>query len=191
MEHWIDLSPGWLLYYEEAFIESLARTLREEAKMVNIGGGVGTSSVAMLRGTMQLQKVSLLSVDLEECEKERQIVERWGMTDRFRQEIMPSGDLAAHLKEFDVKLDMVFVDGSHEYKSTLEDLKSYSKLLKPGGLLVCHDYEDPRQKNVTDAVDKWRSLKTYGESWHLIGKVIYTIAFKKPSPDTEWQKGRL
>lgn len=36
-------------------------------------------------------------------------------------------------------VDMVFIDGDHEYESVRRDLRSFMPLLKPGGLLCGHD----------------------------------------------------
>lgn len=40
--------------------------------------------------------------------------------------------------------DIVFVDTSHHYDHTLRELNLYRHLVKPGGLLVCHDTMLPR-----------------------------------------------
>lgn len=189
--HWLDKSPGWILPYEEAFIESLARTIRVGAKVINIGGAVGTSSAAIMRGLFHLIQYQLVSIDIEDCPDERETLRRQGMLDKkhFRQVIMDSVMFAGTLPK-DFKLDMVFVDGSHEYKHVLEDIKVYSKRLKKGGLLVLHDYLDPKQEQVTQAIDKWRSYKA-NQDWIWIGQVLYTLALMKPGGNMDWADGRL
>jgi cephalosporin hydroxylase len=39
--------------------------------------------------------------------------------------------------------DILFLDTSHHYEHTLRELHTYRWLVKPGGLLVCHDTELP------------------------------------------------
>lgn len=39
--------------------------------------------------------------------------------------------------------DILFLDTSHHYRHTLQELHTYRWLVKPGGLLVCHDTELP------------------------------------------------
>jgi len=36
--------------------------------------------------------------------------------------------------------DWIYIDTSHTYKTTLEELNSYSQKIKPGGLIAGHDY---------------------------------------------------
>lgn len=37
-------------------------------------------------------------------------------------------------------LDWVFVDAYHAYEAALEDITLWSRKLKPGGIIFCHDY---------------------------------------------------
>jgi predicted O-methyltransferase YrrM len=39
--------------------------------------------------------------------------------------------------------DIVFIDTSHHYRHTLSELNMYRWLVKPGGVIVCHDTELP------------------------------------------------
>ena len=185
-DRWFDNTPGWILLYEEAFLEALARTLPENSAIVNIGSAVGTSSSAILRGVQHLDNAILYSVDIEDCPKEVETLKEQGLYDetRFMQVQMDSVEFS---KKCQNELDMVFVDGSHNYKGTLADLETYAPLLKPGGLMVCHDYADPRQKEVTKAVDEWN--QHWG--WFFVGRVLYTLAYKKYGGGSEWHKGRL
>lgn len=50
--------------------------------------------------------------------------------------------------------DMVFIDGSHDYKSVREDIIAWRPLLRPGGLLAGHDYHAKRWNGVVQAVEE-------------------------------------
>ncbi len=50
-------------------------------------------------------------------------------------------------------MDLVFVDGSHTYNYVLSDTRLAMKLLRPGGLLIWHDY-DGVWPDVTNALNK-------------------------------------
>jgi len=50
--------------------------------------------------------------------------------------------------------DLVFVDGSHDRESVLADARAALEVLKPGGLLVFHDY-GALDVGVTEAVDEF------------------------------------
>lgn len=49
-------------------------------------------------------------------------------------------------------LDLVFLDGDHRYRSVVEDIDSWSRHLRPGGLIVFHDHG--AFDGVTRAVDE-------------------------------------
>jgi hypothetical protein len=49
-----------------------------------------------------------------------------------------STDVAAHFD--DGSLDMVYIDGCHEYACVVEDIKAWQPKLRNGGLLCGHDY---------------------------------------------------
>lgn len=191
-EHWMDTTPGWILPYEEAFLQSLACTLREGARAVNIGGGAGSSSAAILRGTCQLENFALASVDLVECPEEKEYLKEAGLWDISRVIQVVEDSVEFGKRQETPILDLVFVDGSHEEKHVLADIKTFARLMKPGGLLVVHDYEDPSQPQVTRAVNRWLNYKRGGgKEWIEIGKVLYTLALMKPTKDMEWAKERL
>ena len=50
--------------------------------------------------------------------------------------------------------DMVFIDGDHRYESVTEDILMWDSLLKKGGLLCGHNYEDCWKNDVVRAVDE-------------------------------------
>lgn len=42
----------------------------------------------------------------------------------------------------DESVDFVFIDADHDYEHCAEDIRNWSKKLKPGGILAGHDYYD-------------------------------------------------
>lgn len=38
------------------------------------------------------------------------------------------------------KIDVLFIDGDHDYEGVMEDIKNYVPLVKPGGYIGFHDY---------------------------------------------------
>lgn len=186
---WYELTPGGIILYEEAFLQSLASTLPEECRIINVGGAAGTSTAAIMRGVKHLDLAFVLSIDIKPCPEEIETLKAQRLPfaePYFKQSVGDSLDVADKLKG-KVEPDMVFVDGSHSYEGVYLDLIAYSELLKPGGLLVCHDYEDSRQEGVTSAINEWRKEN----DWLVIGRVLYTIAFMKPGGDPTWTNGRI
>lgn len=42
--------------------------------------------------------------------------------------------------QFYGKMDMVFVDGAHDYKTAMSDIKNALRMIKPGGIIAVHDF---------------------------------------------------
>lgn len=51
--------------------------------------------------------------------------------------------------------DFVFIDGLHTYEQCKKDLENYSKLIKQGGIIACHDYNHPTFLLLTNAIDEF------------------------------------
>jgi hypothetical protein len=57
------------------------------------------------------------------------------------------------VKQFpDDYFDWVYIDTTHSYKTTIEELNLYSRKIKPGGLIAGHDY----------IVGNWNGMVRYG-----------------------------
>lgn len=53
----------------------------------------------------------------------------------------------------DRQFNLVLIDGDHSYDGCMVDLERWSKKLKYGGILLCHDVEAPDFPGVRKAVD--------------------------------------
>jgi predicted O-methyltransferase YrrM len=51
--------------------------------------------------------------------------------------------MSSYEADFDIKFDMIFIDGDHRYDSIKFDLAKWHKYLKPGGIMCGHDYGFP------------------------------------------------
>lgn len=52
-------------------------------------------------------------------------------------------------------LDFIYIDASHDYESTLNDLNNWYPKLRKGGTISGHDYSNCRSKKVKRAVDEF------------------------------------
>ena len=55
------------------------------------------------------------------------------------------------------QVDLMFIDGSHSYEYVLADTESAWQLVKPGGLLLWHDYDSRWWPGVTRALNQLQS----------------------------------
>lgn len=55
----------------------------------------------------------------------------------------------------DESLDFVFIDANHDYKYVKEDIEEWSKKVRLGGIVACHDYYHFNNSGVVEAVDEY------------------------------------
>jgi predicted O-methyltransferase YrrM len=69
-------------------------------------------------------------------------------------DLVKAGFVREFVRGVDVKsVDLLFVDGDHDYNATLNDLKSWSRFVRSGGIISGHDIFNPVNDGVTDAVE--------------------------------------
>ena len=80
---------------------------------------------------------------------------------------------------YDKTIDVVYIDGSHQFESVKEDLNIWNSKLKNNGLLCGHDYsKNTKWDGVVKAVDEFMSehpkysIKTYCDTSFMIKKCI-------------------
>lgn len=81
------------------------------------------------------------------------------------------------VKNKDIELDWVYVDGDHSYEGCLFDLETVLPHIKKGGIIMGDDYGWPKarwqKKGVTKAVNEFKDkyqfpIKRFGETQFLI-----------------------
>jgi len=67
-------------------------------------------------------------------------------------------------------LDMVFIDGSHDYDSVIEDIKCWEPLIRKGGIISGHDYRGIAwdvNKAVNDVYEEEKINELPGSVWYV------------------------
>jgi len=65
-----------------------------------------------------------------------------------------------------LKFDMIFIDGSHDYGHVVGDIQMFRQMLKPGGVLCGHDYNEPTCPEVAPAVNsQFSKIDVTGTIW--------------------------
>lgn len=163
--HSVAAWTGYLHHEEVDALKELARALPQNAHIINIGAGNGTSGLAFMEARADLL-VTTIDIQLESspygCLQGEEMVFRsagfWG--DPRHEQI--HGDSKEVGKQWADKrlaqVDMVFVDGGHQYHEAKGDLDIWTPLIRPGGILVVHDYQKVEKiwPGVDRAVDEWR-----------------------------------
>ncbi len=55
----------------------------------------------------------------------------------------------------DARFDRILIDADHSYKAVRSDLSLFTPLLRPGGILLLHDYDSRAWPGVREAADEF------------------------------------
>jgi len=166
---------GYLPRYCGAFLEGLATTLPDPARVVEIGTASGCSLVAILQGLSLHRDAHVWTIDVQNCIGADMMVREAGLdVSRYTRLVAESRKTVEGWK---VPLNMIYIDGGHEYSDVKTDIVSWSPHLVPGGILAFDDYDNLPTPGVRQAVDEMMTE----DQWFLIGSVGRLIAFEKRS----------
>ena len=151
--------PGWLSENEAITLYELARSLPAERPVaVEIGSWLGKSSVVLSKGMKGKRRPALYCIDpfngdadagdrelygremvgmdrtLEQTFLEN--MKKNGVLDIARPVVAYSFEVAPDFKE---PIDLLFIDGNHDYEAVLQDYEQWSPLIKTGGVIAFHD----------------------------------------------------
>ena len=171
----------WITYMTHAeidFLMKLSRSLPKNPVVINIGAGVGTSGLAFLESRPDL---IYYSVDIRADENpigglvnERHAFEAagyWGT----RQIVQVHGDSGKVGLTWEYgHADLIFIDGDHSHEGCWADWVAWKEHIKPGGIVVFHDYKGLYGPGVETTVIQAEKVA------RRIGVVDVTIALRMP-----------
>ena len=153
--------PGWLTDEEADALYELARACRGDGVIVEIGSWKGKSTVCLGLGSLAGSSVPVYAIDPHADYRFgdfKDNVERAGIAELVR----PIASLSQPAADgFDEPIELLFVDGSHEYDLVLEDFEKWVPKVVDGGWIAFHDTtwtKGPR-KVVGQAVYRSRRFK--------------------------------
>lgn len=131
------------------------RRLAKDSDVLEIGSAYGYSAVAMALAGGRVDAVDphawLGSFDAMVANLAAYQVS--GQVEIHRSDswtVLPR--LASEGRQF----DLVWIDGDHEAPTVAHDVQWARKLLRPGGTLACHDYDEATCPGVRQALDAWK-----------------------------------
>jgi len=131
--------PGWLTDEEGEALYELARSCRGDGAIVEIGSWKGKSTVCLGLGSQAGRSVPIYAIDPHADYRFGDFktnVERAGIAELVR----PVASLSQPAADtFDEPIELLFVDGSHEYDLVLEDFEKWVPKVVDGGWVAFHD----------------------------------------------------
>jgi predicted O-methyltransferase YrrM len=138
-------------------------------RIVQLGTHAGYSALLLGFSLRQMHaQHGLFSFEIDEplCRFARAWLERAGLSSVVKVELRSSLDSASPQLAGDYlggAPELVFLDSSHEYRQTLDELEAWYPALAPGGLIVLHDtsefaasFDVTQQGGVRRALREWR-----------------------------------
>ena len=162
------------------------------SRIVQLGTCAGYSALLlgwMLRRMKAEQGLFSLDLDPASCETSRRWIARGGLQDFVeiaeRNSLDPQSPLSA--KDYlGGDPELIIIDSSHEYQSTLAELDLWYGALAAGGLLVLHDvshfaadFDVTRQGGVGRAFTEWRKTQPEVETFRFNGDA-HTLELPRP-----------
>ena len=131
--------PGWLTDEEGEALYELARGCSGRGVIVEIGSWKGKSTICLGLGSQAGGGVRIYAVDPHADYRFGDFkgnIERAGIADL----VTPIASLSqAAADGFDEPIELLFVDGSHEYDLVLEDFERWVPKVVDGGWVAFHD----------------------------------------------------
>jgi MMP 1-O-methyltransferase len=130
---------GWLTDEEGQALYSLAKECTGRGSIVEIGSFKGRSTICLAMGSRAGHGVRVYAVDTHygpRLEEFRQNVERAGIDDLV--EPVPGRSQEVAL-DFDQPIELLFIDGAHDYESVRQDFERWVPKLVEGGVVAMHD----------------------------------------------------
>jgi predicted O-methyltransferase YrrM len=144
----LDELPGWLSYEEGETLYALAKACTGRGVIVEIGSWRGKSTTCLGLGSKAGNQVPIYAIDPHSEHTFGDFtknVEAAGISDLVTPMPGRSQDLA---EGFDQPIELLFIDGAHQYDLVLEDFEGWVPKVVEGGVVAMHDttwFEGPKR----------------------------------------------
>ena len=183
----VDSVDGWLSYNEGKLLYYLAK--ERKGTIVEIGSWMGKSTIWMGFGSHDGHKAIIYSIDPHNQAPEYGIDGIESTYPKFIENIERAGvdDVCVFLvktseeavKQFaDDSVDLIFIDGSHEFDYVNLDYQCWFPKLKQGGVMAFHDSKEPDVRRVVEA-GVYKSK--YFKNVKTVDSITYAEKVKKHS----------
>lgn len=141
---------GWLTEYEGRLLYDLARNCTGKGVIVEVGSWKGKSTIWLANGSKKGKGVKVYAIDPHTGSSEHRRVfgEVWTF-EEFKRNIRLANvndvvipilaTSAEAANTFEKPVELIFIDGSHEYELVKSDFGSWFPKVAVGGIMAFHD----------------------------------------------------
>jgi len=186
---YIEDIEGWLLLIESAELYLLSKQINSSNPIIcEIGVWKGKSSYIFAKGlkpngilysidpfdgdgdiaSKDSYKNGIENLNISLLQNFENTMKKYFLWERIR--VLPFLSAQARSKFFETKIDLLFIDGNHDYDAVKEDYFLWSGLIPPGGVIVLHDVgaihvDGPRRvaEEFIFGNSKWKNARIVGE----------------------------
>ena len=146
--------------------------------IVELGSG---QSTYVLAAVASMLKADFYSIDLYENSHLRSFPEGEGLLEQESCYHKIIGDDMEIIKTWENPIDFLFLDTSHTYEHTKEELNSWTTYIKAGGVLAMHDtnHTDPISKGCRIALEEFLEENKNYKAIHFPNRFGFSILKKK------------
>lgn len=144
------------------------------AKCVEVGTRFGDLAYAVIEKRPDLKLTVVDSWEGAFADAERTARERLGT----KCSIIKARSVEASWKFPDASLDLVYIDAAHDYKSVMEDVKTWWPKVRKGGILSGHDMENKPDDGFWGPIEVEQAVNDWAKP---LGLVIRTVEVSCPS----------
>ncbi len=181
---------GWLSTREGKLLYTLANKCKGKGAIVEIGSWKGKSTIWLANGSKLAGNSKIHAIDPHVGSSEHNTPEQQVWTfDQFKANIEKAG-VADHIvplimtsekaaQDFDKPVELIFIDGAHEYEYVKQDFELWFPKVIPGGVMAFHDtvgWDGPK-KVVKDLV---YNSKHFKKAW-FVDSITYAQKVDKNS----------
>lgn len=165
---------------EQEKLRSYAAGVPQNGTIVEIGTGLG-GTAKLFRAATRNKNISIFTVDIAPFRLTYKNLQNEDVVIVPR----PSAEFARVWKEEAKRpIDLLYIDGDHQFCSVYEDFILWAPHVRPGGMVVFHDYDAPERGGVVhlgvrvclDTVGRLKLLTHMQHDYKLLSGVLLNPA---------------
>jgi predicted O-methyltransferase YrrM len=177
-----DTHEGLTTFPEACFLYDLVVSLKGQGEIVEIGFWKGYSTVFLAKASQLSCKKVIYAIDPHVGSPEHQGQGRVWTFDIFRQNIQKAGvaDMVSPIVKtsleasasFHQPIELLFIDGLHEYEGVSDDCKAWLHKVIDGGFVAFHDFDTRPWPGVKKAVIEYIFRNKNFDQYRMMGSAL-------------------
>ena len=144
-----DKVEGWLTYKEGETLYDLAKKCTGKGVIVEIGSWKGKSTIWLAKGSKRGNRPRIYAIDPHKSTSVHEKYDKDWTFNEFKENIIKLNvnDIITPIvktsekavKNFNKPIELIFIDGSHEYDQVKSDFRLWVPKVIDGGIMAFHD----------------------------------------------------